>query len=169
MAFILHRTCLTAPIRVVLLLFICFPSCSVNKPEVSQSLSLVGLLAVDPCRPVSSPSLISHAPLTVSPPLPSLLPWQFEPFFSYNILGRQGRKGQQQFLQRARAQAFRLCRPLAASLFFFFKTMLKKGETILGSKAIQKQAKASLGPRAIVSQLLLKVLNFPISTLLAAS
>ena len=50
------------------------------------------------------------------------------------------------------------------------KTLLeKKGITTLGSKAIQKQAKASLGPRAMVSQFLLKVLDCPVSTLLAAS
>ena len=69
----------------------------------------------------------------------------------------------------------RFCRPLAASPFFKKKkkkkTMLggKKGITTLGSKAIQKQAKASLGLQAMVSQFLLKVLDCPVSTLLAAS
>ena len=68
----------------------------------------------------------------------------------------------------------RFCRPLAASLFFKKKKKEnnvggKKGITTLGSKATQKQAKASLGLQAMVSQFLLKVLDHPVSTLLAAS
>lgn len=70
----------------------------------------------------------------------------------------------------------RFCRPLAASLFFKKKKKKeennvgrKKGITTLGSKAIQKQAKASLGLQAMVSQFLLKVLGCPVSKLLAAS